>query len=133
MNFASSVNFRSSGKIFDKVVKGFFGDPRHLHNHFIYISGVNDLFLKDNIQKNLLNEFSLIVKYLTKQNKGAQLQQITDYVNTLYDGSFTHKAVVVLRLMADTIDGDGKELFVFEQEQIISTAPVIRVLELPDK
>ena len=97
------------------------------------MSGVNNLFLKDNIQKNLFNEFSLIVKYLTKQNKGAQLQQITDYVNTLYDGSFTHKAVVVLRLMADTIDGDGKELFVFEQEQIISTAPVIRVLELPDK
>ena len=44
-----------------------------------------------------------------------------------------HNAVVVMRLMADTIDGDGMELFVFEQEEVVSNAPVIKVLELEDK
>ena len=44
-----------------------------------------------------------------------------------------HNAAVVMRLMAVTIDGDGMEPFVFEQEEVVSNAPVIKVLELEDK
>ena len=38
-----------------------------------------------------------------------------------------------MRLMADTIDGDGKEFFVLKEEEVVSNAPVIKVLELEDK
>ena len=101
---------RSSDIITSKVVKGFFNHPKHLHNHFIFLSGMDDLFFKNNIQKNLQNEVSMFEKYLTKIKKEPPLKQITEYVNKFYGGSLIHKAVVVIRLMAETIDGDGKDL-----------------------
>ena len=44
-----------------------------------------------------------------------------------------HKAVKILRLLANTIDSDEKEIFLYEGEDLIAAAPVLRVFETNDK
>ena len=39
----------------------------------------------------------------------------------------------ILRLLANTIDSDEKEIFLYEGEDVIAAAPVLRVFETNDK
>lgn len=47
--------------------------------------------------------------------------------------SQVHMVVKILRLLAKTIDSDEREMFLYESEEMISAAPVLRVYENNDK
>lgn len=62
---------------------------------------------------NLSSEIDMIEKYLRKMGKSREVTKILEDFATLNDGSVpvVNKAVKIFRLLASTIDEDGRDLF----------------------
>ena len=59
---------RKSGKVINRVVRGFFSHPDHLSRHFSYLSsGVDDL--KERISRNWHNQVNFMEAYIRKTDK----------------------------------------------------------------
>ena len=56
------IFFRSTQKNISQVSKGFFEDPRHLANHFQYLSEspALDIMIRENLDKNLGSFFCML-------------------------------------------------------------------------
>ena len=70
-----------------------------------------------------------------KDKKGKEkLKLLDEKVAVEYGGSLILKQIMVVRLLANLIDSDGKAIFLFEEEEdMITNGPFIKVLELPDR
>lgn len=127
---------RKSGKVVDKVLRGFFSDHRHLHSHFIFLSAGAD-FLKERAAANWTYQVSLMEAYIRKKDRkksfGEKLAEVTEKVLTEYHGSETFKQISIVRFLADLIDKDGRAFFLFETEEIITDGPFLKVVEQNDR
>ena len=125
---------RKSGKVVDKVVRGFFSDHRHLHSHFIFLPAGAD-FLKERAAANWTYQVSLMEAYIRKKDReksfGEKLAEVTEKVLTEYHGTF--KQIFIVRFLADLIDKDGRAFFLFETEEIVTDGPFLKVVEQNDR
>ena len=125
-------NIRESEKVMDKVIRGFFKSPLHLHKMFEHLTGVSNL--RENIQSNLLLEIEKMEKVLISKDikYKDKLKSIQNMVETDYHGNDHFRFVSVLRLIVKTIDKDEKSFLLFEHEDIATTGPFLRVIEGQD-
>ena len=134
---AISQEIRESKKKVQLVVKGFFESPLHLRQQFTYFSGVSDVRVR--IAKawklQIKNFESYIRKKDVKKERVKKIDELRNTVMTEYEGVQTILHIWICRLMAELIDkhGDGKTMFLFEHEEISTSGPFIKVLELPDR
>ena len=56
-----------------------------------------------------------------------------DDVETIYNGAKLFKDISIIRLFANIVDSDGKQLFLMPGEETESPAPNLKVFELQDK
>ena len=56
-----------------------------------------------------------------------------DDVETIYNGAKLFKDISIIRLFANIVDSDGKQLFLMPGEETESPAPYLKVFELQDK
>ena len=125
---------RSSGKVISRVIRGFFNSPVHLHLQFLFFSPGSD-DLKDRIETNWAKQIDFMEKYIEKKNKQGrdQLLKLKDKIQLEYNGSVIIQHVMVVRMLADVIDGDGKSFLLLEDEDIVTSSPFIKVIELQDR
>ena len=71
--------------------------------------------------------------FLKKSKKGDELKKIDDDLETIYNGAKVYKDISILRKFADIVDKDGKQLLLMPGEETESSAPFLKVYELPDK
>ena len=127
---------RKSGKVLDRVVRGFFSHPGHLHNHFVYLaSGVDDL--KDRISLNWASQLQYMEAFLKKTDRkkifAERIFQVEEKVMTDYSGVDVFKQVSIVRFLAEMMDKDGRAFFLFEAEDPVTDGPFIKVVELIDR
>ena len=134
---AISENIRKSGKVLSRVVRGFFLDPLHLHKQFCHLtSGVDDLLQK--VTVNWTKQIEFMKMYIKRKDdkKGIyskKLLDIEDKAAAEYNGAKDFIEISVVRLLAEMLDKDGRGIFLFEYEEMITMGPVIKVCELPDR
>ena len=58
---------------------------------------------------------------------------IDDDVETIYNGAKLFKDISIIRLFANIVDSDGKQLFLMPGEETESPVPYLKVFELQDK
>ena len=56
-----------------------------------------------------------------------------DDVETIYNGARLFKDISIIRLFANIVASDGKQLFLMPGEETESPAPNLKVFELQDK
>ena len=119
------------------IVKGFFKSPLHLKQQFTYLSGVTDVRLR--VARNWnrqINDFESYIrrKDVTKE-KVKKIDDLRNAVLTKYQGVQTLLQIWICRFMAEIIDrnGDGKSVFLLKDEDISTTGPFIKAIELPDR
>ena len=125
---------RTSGKVINRVIRGFFNSPVHLHQQFLFLSPGSD-DLKERIESNWVKQIDFMEKYIEKKCKQGkeELLRLKDKIQLEYNGSVIIKHVMVVILLADVIDGDGKSFFLLEDEDIVTSSPFIKVIELEDR
>ena len=132
---AIAEQIRSSGKVINRVVRGFFSSPIHVKNQFLFLSpGSDDLVTR--IETNWSQQVGYMELYIERKDKKGKekLKLLDDKVSVEYGGSLILKQIMVVRLLANLIDSDGKAIFLFEEEEdMITNGPFIKVLELPDR
>ena len=125
---------RVSGKIINRVVRGFFLDPVHIKNHFHYLTGVDNL--RPRLAENWDPELQKMELYLRKKDsKGKYLTEIKEAeqkVQVEYDGSNTYKEMVVIRSLTSLIDksGHGRSLICLEGEDFSTSSPFLLAKEV---
>ena len=132
---AIAEQIRLSGKVINRVVRGFFSSPIHVKNQFLFLSpGSDDLVTR--IETNWSQQVGYMELYIERKDKKGKekLKLLDDKVSVEYGGSLILKQIMVVRLLANLIDSDGKAIFLFEEEEdMITNGPFIKVLELPDR
>ena len=132
---AIAEQIRSSGKVINRVVRGFFSSPIHVKNQFLFLSpGSDDLVTR--IETNWSQQVGYMELYIERKDKKGKekLKLLDEKVAVEYGGSLILKQIMVVRLLANLIDSDGKAIFLFEEEEdMITNGPFIKVLELPDR
>ena len=131
---AIAEKIRTSGKVLNRVVRGFFSSPSHLHQQFLFFSPGSD-DLKDRIAANWENQVGFMQKYIENKSKKAKddLNKLLEKIQVEFGGSVLLQQIMVMRMLADLIDGDGKSLFLMEDEEIVTTSPFFKVIELQDR
>ena len=131
---AISEQIRSSEKVLNRVVRGFFSSPIHLKNQFLFLSPGSD-DLETRIETNWLQQVGFMELYIVRKDKKGKekLKLLDEKVAVEYSGSLILKQIMVVRLLANLIDSDGKAFFLFAEEDLITNGPFIKVLELPDR
>lgn len=126
-------HIRKSEKVLNRVVRGFFDSPIHNHKMFEYLTGVSTL--KANVQENLEAQVRLMEKYLIKKDSKyiEKLRALDSTVLTDYDGSLTIRHVDIMRWLADSLDRDGKALFLKDGEAVVTTGPFMKVIEVSNR
>ena len=78
---------------------------------------------------------SYIRKKDVKKERIKKIDDLRNNVMTEYEGVQTILQVWICRLMAEMIDkhGDGKTVFLLESEEVATSGPFLKVLELPDR
>ena len=134
MSIFNSKFYRSSKKMIDKSVRGFWKHPSHIQKLFKYLTKVPSLL--ENIQKGLRRQTELMERYLLRQDKkGGKISdrmiQLEEECLTEFDGSKETKYVEVMRMFANSIDmkGDGRALFLYNTEESVNEAgePYLKV------
>jgi len=74
-------------------------------------------------------------KYIEKKSKKGKddLKKLEEKIQLEFGGSVLLQQIMVARMLADLIDGDGKSLFLMENEEIVTNSPFIKVIELEDR
>ena len=131
---AIAEKIRSSGKVLNRVIRGFFNSPTHLHQQFLFFSPGSD-DLKERIARNWETQIGFIQKYIEKKSKKGKddLKKLEEKIQLEFGGSVLLQQIMVARMLADLIDGDGKSLFLMENEEIVTNSPFIKVIELEDR
>ena len=125
-------NIRESSKIMNKVIRGFFDSPIHVHKMFEYLTGVSNL--KEIITENLEGEVKKMEKVLIKKDNSYidKLERMRNVAQTDFHGNEIFKYVSVIRWTVKTFDKDEKSLLLFEHEEIVTDGPFLRVIESED-
>ena len=132
---AIAEQIRSSEKVINRVVRGFFSSPIHVKNQFLFLSPGSD-DLETRIETNWSQQVGYMELYIERKDKKGKekLKLLDQKVAVEYGGSLILKQIMVVRLLANLIDSDGKAIFLFEEEEeMITNGPFIKVLELPDR
>ena len=124
-----------SKKVVSRVVRGFFDDPMHIRGQFQWLTGVPSLLEK--IHLNLGREVRRAEKYLVSKDKKIKrdIQDVHNAAMTEYQGNKMYVEFMVLRYLGDTLErknGDGRALFLFEGEPMVTAGPHLRVI-FPDE
>ena len=124
-----------SKKVVSRVVRGFFDDPMHIRGQFQWLTGVPSLLEK--IHLNLGREVRRAEKYLVSKDKKMKrnIQDVHNAAMTEYQGNKMYVEFMVLRYLGDTLErknGDGRALFLFEGEPMVTAGPHLRVI-FPDE
>ena len=131
---AIAEKIRTSGKVLNRVVRGFFNSPSHLHQQFLFFSPGSD-DLKERIAANWENQVVFMQKYIENKSKKGKddLKKLVEKIQVEFGGSVLLHQIMVMRMLADLMDGDGKSLFLMEDEEIVTSSPFIKVIELQDR
>ena len=116
----------------NKVIRGFFDSPIHVHKMFEYLTGVSNL--KEIITENLEGEVKKMEKVLIKKDNSYidKLERMRNVAQTDFHGNEIFKYVSVIRWTVKTFDKDEKSLLLFEHEEIVTDGPFLRVIESED-
>ena len=121
---AEMIRTSGSAKVLQRVIRGFFNTPDHLHHQFIYFSPGSD-DLKQRITANWATQIHLMEMFIEKKHKKLQGKMLR--LKLEYNGSIILQQIMVVRLLADALDGDGRSLFLMEDEDILTNSPFIKV------
>ena len=121
------------------MVFRFFDDPIHIKKMFKYLTQVEDL--REKIQLNWNEELSKMRQYIVANDKKGDvkelLSQIEERIETEHHGSKTLLDVYTLRGLCELLEdkqlGDGKFLILMQDEVCDNTGPFLKARELNDK
>ena len=124
-----------SKKVVSRVVRGFFDDPMHIRGQFQWLTGVSSLLEK--IHLNIGREVRRAERYLVSRDKKMkqEIQDVHNAAMTEYHGNKMYVEFMVLRYLGDMLErknGDGRALFLFEGEPMVTAGPHLRVI-FPDE
>ena len=128
------VQIRDSGKLIDRVVRGFWMDPIHVKKHFYHLTNTSE-DLRQRIQNNWNAELSKMLIYIEKKDvKGKYMKLIQDSEDKCdleYEGARTYKEIVVIRSLVSILDksGHGRAFICFDGEEIATTGPFLLAKE----
>ena len=128
------VQIRNSGKLIDRVVRGFWMDPIHVKKHFYHLTNTSE-DLRQRIQNNWNAELSKMLRYIEKKDvKGKYMKLIQDSEDKCdleYEGARTYKEIVVIRSLVSILDksGHGRAFICFDGEEIATTGPFLLAKE----
>ena len=128
------VQIRDSGKLIDRVVRGFWMDPIHVKKHFYHLTNTSE-DLRQRIQNNWNAELSKMLIYIEKKDvKGKYMKLIQDSEDKCdleYEGARTYKEIVVIRSLVSILDksGHGRAFICFDGEEIATTGPFLLARE----
>lgn len=73
-------------------------------------------------------------KISTKKNKiDEKLRDLDERVQTVHQGSELMKQVGVVRLLAESLDKDGRGIFLLPGEESVTSSPFLKVIEMPNR
>ena len=102
---------RNKDKMVSNVCEGFWRHPKHVENHFYYLT---DTEISSKIRQTLVGHLEYMEEYLVSVNNSVEfsntLEKTKEDCAILYGGSLVHKYIHILRLVGDFFDGDGSAL-----------------------
>ena len=125
--------FCNSNKNVAQICKGFFLSHEHLKNQFRYVSRAESLQVK--VAENLRIQISYMERYLREVDQSVdasdRLAEAETICNVEYQGSTIYKDIQIIRLLGDSLDGDGKTFLRFESDgPASSSSPYILAIHV---
>ena len=131
---ALQAEFVSSKKLLSNVCRGFWKDPRHVYNHFVFVTGSSTSVsntVETNYSKQVEN-LELYVKHVSKDLEFKEkMVEIERKCEIDFQGSSIYKDIMIMRFAGDLLDSSGAALVRLEENgPVVSPSPHVFTIQV---